>query len=529
MAIAPLTLSKNYWETFEIQDEDLEFLYNNLLEIEMPQTPQEILRSLLIERIRVEKNQLEKQIQSQGALYLPKEHYQSGQTIKFSAFDWQSGTVQSTRPGNNPEYPPFEVIEVQMETGETRQFAAGLGEHPLNTPVRINESDPALNIQHVLKTYGREMLAQLTEILEQSPDLVQIAGRWFPRALLVDVNIGYLNLAEAVLEMENGGPLTTQAILSQIELPTDVNAKLTEFSLNLALQEDGRFDEVGPSGEILWFLHRLEPESVQTPPCWLTWNPIPHDAATVQPLLQQMDVETFDELVESGQCCEEEVQQVTVSLIYPHWRAGTLPLTNRLAHLFPTAYESPRIQFTFVDAETGQKFPGWVVRPSRYVYGLQEWYQANNVLTGSLIEVQRSSTLGEIVIRANKRRPARDWVRTALVGADGGVVFTMLKQQIATTLDERMGFVIPNYGGLDSVWEQPRKANLEQQLLELMRELSKLNPQGNVHAQELYAAINILRRCPPGPILSLLMQRPWATHLGDLYFQLTEESQETSP
>ena len=163
--------------------------------------------------------------------------------------------------------------------------------------------------------------------------------------------------------------------------------------------------------------------------------------------------------------------------------SGTLPLTNRLAHLFPTAYESPRIQFTFVDAETGQKFPGWVVRPSRYVYGLQEWYQANNILTGSLIEVQRSSTLGEIVIRANKRRPARDWVRTALVGADGGVVFTMLKQQIATTLDERMGFVIPNYGGLDSVWDQPSKANLEQQLLELMRELSKLNPPGNVHAQ----------------------------------------------
>ncbi len=35
-------------------------------------------------------------------------------------------------------------------------------------------------------------------------DIVRIAGRWFPRALLVDVNVGHLNLAEAVLDMGRG-------------------------------------------------------------------------------------------------------------------------------------------------------------------------------------------------------------------------------------------------------------------------------------------------------------------------------------
>ena len=52
-----------------------------------------------------------------------------------------------------------------------------------------------------------------------------------------------------------------------MELPANVNPKLVEFSLDLALQEDPRFDEVGPAGEVLWYLHRLEPEEVrQTAP-----------------------------------------------------------------------------------------------------------------------------------------------------------------------------------------------------------------------------------------------------------------------
>ena len=48
----------------------------------------------------------------------------------------------------------------------------------------------------------------------------------------------------------------------------------------------------------------------------------------------------------------------------------------------------------------------------------------------------------------------------------------------------------------------------------------------DVYAQELYAAVNILRRCPPGPILNILDDRPWAHPLGDLYFRLDENLKE---
>jgi len=57
--------------------------------------------------------------------------------------------------------------------------------------------------------------------------------------------------------MAGGGPLSSPELIRQIELPTNVNAKLTEFSFNFAMQEDGRFDEVGPAGETLWFCEGL--------------------------------------------------------------------------------------------------------------------------------------------------------------------------------------------------------------------------------------------------------------------------------
>ena len=57
-----------------------------------------------------------------------------------------------------------------------------------------------------------------------------------------------------------------------------------------------------------------------------------------------------------------------------------------------------------------------------------------------------------------------------------------------------------------------------------MRELTKSNPQGHVHAQELYAAINLVRRVPPAPLFALLETNPAFKHVGDLHFRLDEEA-----
>jgi N12 class adenine-specific DNA methylase len=54
----------------------------------------------------------------------------------------------------------------------------------------------------------------------------------------------------------------------------------------------------------------------------------------------------------------------------------------------------------------------------------------------------------------------------------------------------------------------------------MMQELTKLNVQGHVHAQELYSALNIIRRCPPGPLLAFLVQTPGYKHVGDMHFRM---------
>jgi hypothetical protein len=197
MTIAPLTLKNDYWETFEFVEKDLDFLYNHLLEVETPLTSQELVRAVVSERIQTETEALQSQQQAAGKIYLPKDHYSLGQKVLFPALEWKRGEVVGVREGRNPDLPPFEVIEVKFDQGDRQHFAANLPEHPLNQPLNINLDDPNLKVDDVLQNFGDILTESLNEELESNPDLVRIAGRWFPRALLVDVNIGYLNLAEA--------------------------------------------------------------------------------------------------------------------------------------------------------------------------------------------------------------------------------------------------------------------------------------------------------------------------------------------
>ena len=525
MVIAPLSLRKDYWQNFELTDKDLEYLYSYLFEIEKPQTEKELIDALVDERIRQEKIALEQAQQSAGMIYYPKDQYEVGQTLQFPSMNWQTGKVLQVRPGSNPELPPFDVIEVELAGGEKRNFAAGLEEHALNQPVTVDSDDPLLNRDYVLRNFSETLSDSLYEALETSPDLVRIAGRWFPRALLVDINVGHLNLAEAVLDMMGGGPLPTRDLMEQIDMPTDVDSNLNEFSLNLALQEDKRFDEVGPSGEVLWYLHRLEPEPVREVPPVLQFTESHQTSAEAKEMLQQFEAQVIDELEPALNATpQKQPDEVTVNLIYPHWRAGTLPLAGALAKLFPTALESPRVQFTFVDGNSGEKFSGWVVRPLHYIYGLRDWYESQGLITGSLVHIKRGKNPGEIIVRADKKRGAREWIRTVVIGSDGGIVFSMLKHNLTAAVDERMAIAISDVDALEKVWERVARQKLSSTVRQVMTDMAKLSPQSHVHAQELYSGVNILRRCPPGAILDILIESPWVKHLGNLYFRLEDAS-----
>ena len=523
MVTVNFSIGEDYWENFELGSEDIEFLYNYLLELETPLTPQELTAALVKERIRREKLSIEQQRSSGGELYQPKGSYEVDQNLVFPAFNWRRAKVTGVRDGKNPDLGNFQVIQVAFENGEKHEFASGLENHVLNNPPKIAEDNIWLEAEVVLDNYSDQLVESLVEELESNSDFVRIAGRWFPRALLVDVNIGHLNLAEAVLDMAGGGPLPTSALLEQVGLSSDVNPKLVEFSLDLAMQEDPRFDEVGPAGDVLWFLQRLEPPEVLEPPIFLRYAGMDYDRSLLTPDMLALERELDDELSPLSSR-NEYADEVEVPLIFPHWRSGTLPLSSRVRHLFPTAYEAPLIRFMLVDGETGDKFPGWVVREKRYVFGLKEWYEQHGLMPGSIVHVLRGEQPGEVVIRTDNRRSSREWIRTVLVGSDGGVVFAMLKQIVTAAFDERMAIAIPDPNAVDQVWTRMQKERppFERVVVNMVRELAKLNPQSHVHTSELYAAINVVRRCPPGPLLALLASRPWFINVGDLHFRFND-------
>jgi len=522
-SLATLSLREDYWETFRLADEDREFIYNYLLEIETPLTSPELLSALLNERIRQEKLELEKQRTSGGDIYIPAHIFNKDQDLVFPSFGWQHARVIGIRPGQNPDLGDFQVIQVAFDNNETREFASDIPNHMLNQPQEISIEDSSLDVDSVLANYGEKLLEIINSDLTINQEFVRIAGKWFPRALLVDINVGQLNLVEAILDMAGGGPSPTQPLLEQVGLASNTNSKLVEFSLDHALQEDPRFDEVGPSGEVLWFLHRLEPESVLQTPINLRYQPLEYDPSLLSEEMLELERKLDDEL-SPVRGKYPNVNDVQLTLTYPHWRAGTLPLTTRINHLFPTAYEAPRIRFVLVDGETGQKFPGWVVRSNHYVYGLQDWYKSHGLMPGSLIRIKRGKDPGEVIVQCDSQRGSREWVRTVLVGSDGGIVFAMLKQIITAAYDERMAVAIPDPQVLDTAWKQIQKDRVpfERIVVNLMRDLAKLNPQSHVHASELYTAVNIIRRCPPGPILALLASRAWFIHVGDLHYRFDD-------
>jgi hypothetical protein len=129
------------------------------------------------------------------------------------------------------------------------------------------------------------------------------------------------------------------------------------------------------------------------------------------------------------------------------------------------------------------------------------------------------------LIQPEKKRSNREWIRTLLIGADGGIVLAMLKQTITADYNERMAIAIPSTEVLDDLWK--KRANnprpLKDDAVNVMKELAKLNSQGHVHSIELYAGLNCIRRCPPGVLFSLLASNSEFTAVGDLYYRLNEQ------
>jgi len=514
------TQSSEHWHDYAITSENLQYLSTLLVEDELPRSTEELSRALVAHHARQEEALIERAL-SRGTPYRPKQRYEVGERVVFPVLDYRSGEVIGVRPGHNPEHEPFKVITVRFDEGEEREFAAEFENgHPLNQAVLgAADADELHSPEELASLYGPVIAGRLEARLRSEEDFVRLANKWFRRDLLVEVHAGHLNLAEAVLDLAGGGPLPTEALLGDVELPEEISPQLRIFSLNYVLQQDDRFDEVGPAGEVLWYLDRLEPDAIKEIPITLQYRPLEYEPPLLTSEMRSLERQLDDEWSDL-EPFERASEPVEIVLIYPHWRAGSVPLSSRLSWLFPSA-RAERIHFTFVDGDTGEEIPGWVVQQGRYVYGLKEWYRENNIIVGAYLEFARSEERNRFIVRPRQRRSRREWVRVA-VPRDDRLVFEMHKEDIACDYDELMVMATGDLDGLEKLWKRVRQQgrSLSQIVKDVFTELVKLSPQGNVHAATLYSAVNAVMRTPPGPLLEVLVTGDRYAPVGDNYWVL---------
>jgi hypothetical protein len=175
----------------------------------------------------------------------------------------------------------------------------------------------------------------------------------------------------------------------------------------------------------------------------------------------------------------------------------------------------------FEDARSGQRWPGWVVRERRYAFGLDVWFAANDVPAGAYVQLSRGDEPGVVVVDLRGLRPRREWVRVAVL-RDNRLTFEMLKRQVPCDYDDQLIVIADDTPGIDKLTAllTERGTPASELIQQLLPELAKLSPQGNVHVKTLYAALNLVRRMPPGPLFAALAAQSMFRPLGDGYYYL---------
>lgn len=520
-------MPSHHWaKNFTVTNDDLEYLSGILLEKETPLKIDILARELVERRLQQEADALSKRFKD-VRMYMPALSYAVGEKIMFPELDHALGTVNGVRPGANPNYGNFQVIQVSFDDDRlpTKEFATEFANHRLNDASENGHVLPGANeltADEIMASSKAVIIHALEKALRADPELVSVAGRWFPRSLMLDVTSGgQLHLAEAVLDVADGGPMTTDELIEQVGGLGKAPHELQVFSMNYGLSQDDRFDEVGPVDTVLWFLRRLEPPEVLTTPTLLQYSPLDYDPALLSEETRQLITEIDDEWSDFGSD-DEELEEAQITINYPHRRSGTLPLNANMRAIFPTARRTPRVFVTLIDAQDGEEFFGWVVRQERYVYGLKELFRKHRLPVGAILNISHAEEPGKIQIEFNAHKPRTEYV-PLIAPKDGRLLFEYDRRSIGAEYDDLMVLGTDDLAAIDTFYQETQKArrSLNSILHNLVTELSRTSPQGTVHAKTLYSATNVLRRLPPEPIFAALVSNPDFEHVGNNYWRLS--------
>jgi hypothetical protein len=506
------TQTTQYWqEQFQVRSKDIEAIYQQILEQGKPVDLAEIALALVRRQCTEEELEARSELQA-GKLYQPNQSYAVDEKVVFPALNFSTGTIVSTREGHHPKYGTFTVIAVDFEgNGQAREFVADFGhDHPLN---RSSEQTLAglqglMSPEEIYQAHRGVIEAKIKEALEANDDFVSFHGQYFLRDLLPEFHEGLFNIADAAIDINNG-PLSINALIEQMGLVENNQAinDVTRFSVNYRLANDERFDDVGPKGQVLWYLERMAPPEAHYPPRRLQVTEQEYNSRLFDPdfldLLAEIDDEaTYPEDIDPA---DPKTDRITVTLNYPHWRVGTLPLTPKTEIFFPASSYNP-VLFQFVDGRTGNKFPGWTVQEHKYIFGLGDWYKKNKLPVGAFITIKRTNDPMQVIVDFQATRAQRDWVRMATL-SNRKLSFQMSPAAIGCKYDELMIIGESNTTQIDAAWvnAEERRLPVDEILYDIFPELSKLNPQSTVHAKTLYSAVNLIRRVPPGVVFQELV------------------------
>jgi hypothetical protein len=524
------TQTAAFWrDQFEATPEDLDFLYNYLLDAAAPKTLSDLSVALIGEYLRREQGKIEAEL-AKGSIYQPKERYRVGQRLVFPSLDFATGDIIALRAGQNPEHGDFEVVKVQFNDGRSaREYAAGL-----QTSHRLNESsgtaaldgENLLSAPEIYQLYKGEIDDAVLYSLEEnalSRGFVEVQGKWLLKDMLADVHVGHFNIAEAMIEVA-GQPLSTEQLLAEMDLDTNISKAMRVLSLDHGLASDPRFDVVRSGNRLLWFLSRLEPEVVIETPWLLRYTPQRYNRSLLSVELLQFEWELDDEWGESTLSSEmpSMAPSASISLIYPHRRFGTLPLNGRTRPFFPGG-TSGKAMVSLIDGRWGTRYTGWVCFEGRYIAGLAKWMEDHAIPVGAYITLDRGNRPGEVIVDFRTRRAKREWARIATPDLQHlRVNFELNKIQVTCEYDEQLIVAENDPAGLDAFRKEIdlRQIALYDIVEQVTPELIKLNPQGTVHAKTVYSAVNMMRRTPPGVVFNALIANRKFRDVAGGYFAL---------
>lgn len=512
------TQTAEYWlEELTIRKDDVEHLYEWLLEGSTPQTLDDLSVRAVARRCSREEEALLKQT-DKGAIYQPQEAYEVGQQVVFPALDYVAAEVVAVREGENPRYGPFSVIQVRMEGSDNvmREFATDFVlDHPLNrSAILLDDSEDILAAEQLYELYGQNIRGRLQDALQSTDDFVQLGGLWFLRGLMPEVTPFHLNIAEAMID-ERGQPLTVSELLHEVGLP-EAKPSVQAYALRYALSNDARFAKTSLAGEPTWYLSALIPTTVSERPARL----IPMHKASGGEWLNRELRDFVEEIQDEADELEQELAPAPVDgiayyLIYPHLREGTLPLTQRASTLLQQK-PSERFMVTFVDQRNKEEMPGWMMPNEHYAWGLGEWYRRQGIPIGARIEIREGDGPYTFLVSYAQGRRRSEWLREAKV-SDEQLTFGMQRKAFKSQYDKHLVVDVGSPQDLDPVWTNPDDdaRALFELLTELFLELAKLSSQGTVHAKALYSAVNLTRRCGAVPIFAELTKRACFDPVGD--------------